>query len=71
MRKEHFIVIVFELGLKTESEIKSPALFFHGVLEIANVFTISLPADPGLIIGLFFGVNEGFHALIVGALRLD
>jgi len=71
VRKEHFIVIVFELGLKTKSEIEPAALFFHGVLEIANVFTISLPADPGLIVGLFFGVNEGFHALIVGTLRLD
>ena len=71
MRKKHFIVIVFELGLKTESEIEPATLFFHSILEVANVFTVPLPADPRLIVRLSFGVNEGFHPLIVGTLGLD
>jgi hypothetical protein len=71
VRKEHFIVIVLELSLKTEGEVETPALFFHGVLKVANVFTVALPADPGLIVGLSFGVDERLHALVVGALRLD
>ena len=70
MRKEYFIIVMLELGLKTESEVESPTLLLHCILEVANVFTVSLPSDPRLIISLLFRVNKRFHSLIVRALRL-
>ena len=71
VRKEHFIVIVFELSLKAEGEVEPAALLLHRILEVADVLAVSLPADPRLIVGLFLRVDEGLHALVVRALRLD
>ena len=62
---------MFELSLKAEGEVEPAALLFHRILEVADVLTVSLPADPRLIVGLFLRVDEGLHALVVRALRLD
>ena len=73
MRHVHLIVIVLELHLESESIVKTTSFLLKRILEVANILTIPVPANALSIVAVrhFLGVEERFHALVVGALRLD
>lgn len=69
----HFIIIMHKLYLKSKSVIKTTSFFLEGVLEVANVLSISVPPNalPFLAFSFFLGVEEWLHALVIWTLRLD
>ena len=73
MRHVNLIVIVLKLHLKSKRVIEASTLFLQRVLEVANILTITVPPNALAIVALrhLLGVEQGFHALVVGALRFN
>mmetsp|Transcript_13579 Transcript_13579/g.23115 ORF Transcript_13579/g.23115 Transcript_13579/m.23115 type:complete len:356 (-) Transcript_13579:44-1111(-) len=60
-----------KLQREGEGVIVATALLLERVLVVADVFAVAVPANTAAGLGLLLGVDEGLHALVVGALGLD
>jgi len=51
--------------------VEAASLPFHGVLIVADIFSVAVPADTSGTGGLFTGIEEGLLALIIRAVGLN
>ena len=73
MRKVDLIVIVLELKSEAQCVVVATAFLLHCVLEVADVFTISIPTNALTIVSLsfFLGIEQRFQTLVEGWVRLQ
>ena len=49
MSEVYFIIVIFELNLKSQGVIKTTTLLLHTILIVANIHSISLPTIAILV----------------------
>jgi hypothetical protein len=69
----NFIIVIKKLNLKRQSVVEASTFFLQGILEIANVGPISVPANTLtiLLISCLFRVKQWFHTLVIRTFRLN
>lgn len=65
MSDVNFVVVMLHTSFKCKSVIKATSLSFHCVLIVANIFTVSVPADTSTLSRLFVRVEQWFLSLII------
>jgi len=72
MGKIDLVIIVEELDLESQSVVEAATLLLQAVLKVADVGTVSIPADALALarLCLLLGVEEWLHSLVVATLRL-
>ena len=70
MGQVHFVVVMRELDREGQRVVGPTALLLELVLVLDDVVACSVPPDTRQL-GLLLRVDQRFHALVVGALRLD
>jgi hypothetical protein len=65
------IRVVGECGLEGKSMVEATSFFLHAVLVVADVLTVSLPADTALIFDLLPRIKKRPHSLVVRTLWLN
>lgn len=71
MRNVHLVVVVAEGNLELKAVVIATAFLLHCVLEVGDVFTVTVPAETPDLACLLGRVKQRFLPLVVGAVRLD
>ena len=70
MSQIYLVFVMRELEGEGERVVGASTLFLELVLIVDNIVPSPVPADARQF-GLFFRINERFHALVIRALRLN
>lgn len=65
MSDVNFVVVMLHASFKCKSVIKATSLSFHGVLVVADVFAVTVPANTSTLGRLFVRVEQWFLPLII------